>query len=134
LTELTVADSGKNIPLDPTFSSWADAMEVDRQRSVIPEKEVAVPELPLAEVSGEQVVRPVPQYNVPYCYSVDGFQRLPFRHQKEFAFRCRKTLETDAFGEAQPLSEEVKESLRMQIDEFDKERRRRASEAREAPP
>jgi hypothetical protein len=105
-------------------------MEVDRQRGVVPEKEVAVPELPLAEVSEE----PAPQYNVPYCYSVDGFQRLPFRHQKKFAFRCRKTLETDAFGEAQPLSEEVKESLRMQIDEFDKERRRRASEAREAPP
>jgi hypothetical protein len=152
LTGLAVADSGKNIPLDHTdilglfgraggSSSWADAMEVDHQRDVAHAKEAGVQDLsPVpqemmnVEVSGEQEVLPPPQYNIPHPYSVDAFQQLPFRRQKECAFRCGKTLETDAFGEAQPLSKDLKKSLRMQMDEFDKERRRRASEAREAPP
>jgi hypothetical protein len=97
LTELAVADSGKNIPLDPTdipdpfgrageSSSWADAMEVDRQHDVAHDKEAGVQDLPPVEVSGEQEVLPAPQYNIPYAYSVDGFQQLPFRHQKECAF------------------------------------------------
>ena len=101
LSELVVADSGKNIPIDPTFSSWADTMEAELpQKEIVPElpqKEI-VPELPQMEVSEEQAVHPLPPYNIPYCYTLDGFQRLPFRHQKEFSFRCRKTLETDAFG------------------------------------
>jgi hypothetical protein len=131
---------------DPTFASWADAMEVDHQLATIPmpempqmevlpevpQKEI-VPELPHVEVVKEQALHPLPPYNIPYCYTLEGFQRLPFRHQKEFSFRCRKTLETDAFGEAQPLSEEIKVSLRMQIDEFDREKRRRASKACEVP-
>jgi hypothetical protein len=77
---------------------------------------------------------PAPQYNIPYAYSVNGFQQLPFRWQKEYAFRCGKSLETDAFGEAQPLSEEVKKSFQMQIDEFDREKRLQTANALEAPP
>jgi hypothetical protein len=76
LTELAVADSGKNIPLDLTdildpfgragrSSSWADAMEVDRQRDVAHEKEAGVQDLSPVEVSGEQEVLPPSQYNIP---------------------------------------------------------------------
>jgi hypothetical protein len=156
LSELVVTGSERNIPIDPTFASWADEMEANHQlatipmptrpqmivlpevpqKSILPEvpQKSILPELPQIEVSEGQAVHPLPSHNVPYCYTLDSFQKLPFRHQKEFSFRCRKTLETDAFGEAQPLSDEVKASLRMQIDEFDREKRRRASKAREAPP
>jgi hypothetical protein len=116
-------------------------MVVDRQPDVAHKKGAGIQELaPVpqevtnGEVSGEQEMPPAPQYNIPHPYSVDAFRQLPFRRQKECALRCRKTLDTDAFGEAKPLSEVSKKSLQMQMDEFDRERRWRTSNAQEAPP
>jgi hypothetical protein len=109
----------------------ADVSEMPPVRQVVEEK---IPFGFSVEVSVEQEVCPAPKYNILYAYLVDGFRQLPFRWQKEYAFRCGKALETDAFGEAHPLSEELKKSFLMQIDEFDREKRRRTANAQEAPP
>jgi hypothetical protein len=105
LIELVVANSPKNVPLDlvdipgPSgraggSSSWANTMKVEFQSDVARDVGAGVSELPPVlqvveekipsgvsgeEVSGEQEVHPAPQYNIPYAYSVDGFQQLMWK-------------------------------------------------------
>jgi hypothetical protein len=90
------------------------------------------------EGAGRQDLLPAPQsgggtHLIPPCYSLAVFRSLPWKRQKDCAFKCKKALEADAFGEAPPFSSELKANLQRQIDEMDQERRRRTIEGQDAP-
>jgi hypothetical protein len=106
---------------------WGDAVEG-----------IALPGAPNGEGSGRQDLLPASQVEggthlIPPFYSMAVFWRMPWKRQKDCAFKCTKALEADAFGEAHPFSPYLKANLQMQIDEMDREKRRRTIEGQEAP-